>query len=696
MQARILGMVKPMSYALENTEREGVEGPIIRGIDAQNNNNELIASLDPSCKTVTELMDYAVGKYGDMNSLGQRKVIKVHSEKKEVTKMVNGEEQKEMKEWKYMELSAYEYMTYKEVKAFTTAVGAGLRHLGFKAKDKLTIFADTSRDWILVAHGALRQNLTVTTAYATLGEDGLTHSMNECEVPVLFTNAELLPIVLKVAPRVNTLTTVIYNGEPSSDILEQIKASKPGMKVMTLNDVAELGMGNPVEPVNPTPDDIACIMYTSGSTGPPKGVIILHRNIVAAVGAAGTILTRCLEDTTNDVYLAYLPLAHILEFTVEHTAMAVGLCLGYGSPRTLTDASVRNCKGDIRELRPTVMAGVPAVWETIRKGILTKIKGSSSIVQKVFHMAYNLKWQLIQAGLPTGILDAIVFKKIKDQTGGRLKFALSGGAPIPRATQEFLSICLCQIVGGYGLTESTGVIAVQNPGRATLGQIGRVGPPVGCCEIKLVDVPEAGYRSTDKPHPRGEIWVRGGQIMTGYYKQPQLTSETMSGEWLMTGDIGEIQSDGSLAIIDRKKNLVKLANGEYIALEKMEAVYNTSSYVQSLCLHADSEQTFPVAIVVPAEQAIRNLAEEKNLIDNPQGTELQNIVSIKEIQKTLHEDLISVGKKGGLKGTELIGASTVVAETWTAENGFLTAAQKLKRKDIIKKYQAEINKMYSK
>ena len=197
-------------------------------------------------------------------------------------------------------------------------------------------------------------------------------------------------------------------------------------------------------------------------------------------------MTRCLPDATKDVYPAYLPLAHILEFTVEHAAMTVGLSLGYGSPRTLTDASVRNCKGDIRELRPTVMAGVPAVWETyvyslscfhrqlgrsitkahtlitlitfrsIRKGILNRIKDSSPTVQKVFHMAYAMKWRLIQAGLPTGFLDTIVFNKIKEQTGGRLKFALSGGAPIPRETQEFLTVCLCQLIGGYGMTESTG------------------------------------------------------------------------------------------------------------------------------------------------------------------------------------------------------------------------------------------------
>ncbi|TPX31236.1 hypothetical protein SmJEL517_g05365 [Synchytrium microbalum] len=670
---------------------EGQEGGTRRGNVARDNGGELVTSISPNVKTIVDVLDYATNKYGDQESLGQRNVIRVISESKEITKVVGGQEVKEMKEWKYMELSGYEWMSYKDVKSYTVAVGCGLRKLGFKAKDKLTLFADTSRDWILMAHGSLRQNLTITTAYATLGEEGLTHSMNECEVPVLFTNAELLPIVLKVIPRVPTLTTMIYNGEPTPEMLKKVHDVMPSLKIISLTELYELGKANPVEPVNPTEDDIACIMYTSGSTGPPKGVIILHRNVVATVGAAAKILDVVLSG--RDYYLAYLPLAHILEFAVEHTAMAVGCSLGYGSPRTLTDASVRNCKGDIRELRPTLMAGVPAVWETIRKGILARVKEGSPTVQKIFHWAYKMKWSLIQAGLPTGLLDAIVFNKIKDGTGGRLKFALSGGAPIPRETQEFLSVCLCQIVGGYGMTESTGVISVQQPGRSTYGVLQRVGPPAGHCEIKLVDVPDAGYRSTDKPHPRGEIWVRGGQIMTGYYKQPQQTAETMSGDWLMTGDIGEWQADGSLAIIDRKKNLVKLSNGEYIALEKLESIYRTSGYAHNLCLHADPEKSFPIAIIVPVEKPLRDHATANNLFPGKEPS-LEDLVEHPAIKKLVFQDLVDRGKKAGLKGSELVGASTIVADEWTAENGLLTAAQKLKRKDIVRKYKDEIKTMY--
>ena len=158
----------------------------------------------------------------------------------------------------------------------------------------------------------------------------------------------------------------------------------------------------------------------------------------------------------DDTFLAYLPLAHVLAFTVDHVIMFWGVSMGYGSPRTLTDASVRNCLGDIREFKPSLMIGVPAVWESIRKGVLAKVHAGSPTVQKVFNAAFKAKVWLMNKHLPTGLLDTTVFNKIKQQTGGRLRYALSGGAPISRETQEFLSATLCPILQGYGMTETCG------------------------------------------------------------------------------------------------------------------------------------------------------------------------------------------------------------------------------------------------
>ncbi|CAG8676465.1 7464_t:CDS:2, partial [Cetraspora pellucida] len=389
----------------------------------------------------------------------------------------------------------------------------------------------------------------------------------------------------------------------------------------------------------------------------------------------------------EDSLITYLPLAHVLEFTVEHVCIWWGITLGYGNIRTLTDASVRNCAGDIREFKPTLMVGVPAVWESIRKGVLSKVNASSPTVQRIFNAAYKAKGWLLNKELPTKPLDVMVFNKIRQQTGGRLRLALSGGAPLSKETQEFLTIALCPVLQGYGMTETCGMCAILTP-----EQFGYncVGAPVPCLEIKLVDVPDAGYCSTN-PIPQGEILIRGPCIAKGYYKNEQATKETYTDDgWLQTGDIGEWKENGTLCIIDRKKNLVKLSNGEYIALEKLESIYKSTLYVSNICVCANSFQNKPVALIYPIEAQINNLAKEKDL-----GVkDFVELCTNKEIIASVLQACISQGKKAGLKPAELLGDVTLVPDEWTAHNGLLTAASKIKRKDIQTKYKAELDRMY--
>lgn len=175
---------------------------------------------------------------------------------------------------------------------------------------------------------------------------------------------------------------------------------------------------------------------------------------MSIVGGVDKLLGKWINE--HDSIMAYLPLAHVLEFLVENLCLYWGVTLGYGTVRTLTDASVRNCKGDIKEFRPTILTGVPTVWESIRKGILNTINSGSPTVRKVFERAFTTKAWLMERGLPSPVLDKLIFSKIKDQVGGRLRFGLSGGAPISLETQKFLSVCLAPILGGYGMTESVG------------------------------------------------------------------------------------------------------------------------------------------------------------------------------------------------------------------------------------------------
>jgi long-chain acyl-CoA synthetase len=405
-----------------------------------------------------------------------------------------------------------------------------------------------------MAYSCYSQSLVITTAYDNLGVEALIFSLNEGEVTTLFTQGDLFSVVKKIGSQVASLKNIIYCGTVSEKELQDVK-STCGFDFYSMEELEQLGRQNPV-PINAAkPEDLCCIMYTSGSTGNPKGVMLTHENMIASITGGVTLLGSLFS--SEDVYLGYLPLAHVLEFLIENCCIFKGVAIGYGSPRTLTDQSVRNCKGDIRELRPTVMAGVPMVWETIKKGIVEKLDHVSPSKRSLFYGAIELKKKLLVLGLPTTILDKVIFKKIAEGTGGRLRAAISGGAPIAPETQMFLTCALCPLVQGYGMTETCGMMTVQ--GMTELCVPNSVGSPSTACEIKLVAC--NNYNPNGTP-PRGEVWVRGRNIMSGYYKQPKITQENITSDgWLMTGDIGEWREDGSLSIIDRKKNLVKLSHG---------------------------------------------------------------------------------------------------------------------------------------
>ena len=240
---------------------------------------------------------------------------------------------------------------------------------------------------------------------------------------------------------------VIYDGQAPELVLSKIKAAREGLAVYSLDALRELGRQQPLELAEsrtPSSDNVACIMYTSGSTGPPKGVVLKHSNLVAAVGSVISMVGHHLK--LDDTLLAFLPLAHIFEYVVELCFLFIGGCCGYGRVKTLTDQSVRNCQGDIKAFRPTIMAGVPAIWELIRKGILAQVINAGFIRKSMFNRAMAVK----KANVPVlkDVVDWIVFAKIRQATGGRLRLGVSGSAALSRETQEFLNLALVTVVQG--------------------------------------------------------------------------------------------------------------------------------------------------------------------------------------------------------------------------------------------------------
>lgn len=624
---------------------------------------DLISKPDPNISTTYELVRVSAQKYGNSKAMGSRKLVRTHQETKKVKKMVDGEEREVDKQWTFFELSGYEYITFSEYEKLTLQIGSGLRKLGLEKGDRIHLFAATSSYWLAMSHGAASQSLPIVTAYDTLGEEGLRHSMVATKAKLIFLDPHLLPTLTNVLKDAKEIKYVVWNDQNQikKEHVDKLTAAYPNVKILCFGDLRKLGEENPAEPVPPEPEDLCCIMYTSGSTGTPKGVPLKHRNVIAAVAGVSVVVQPFIGP--GDGVLTYLPLAHILEFVFENASLHWGSTMGYGNPKTLSDASVRNCNGDIREFKPSVLVGVPAVWENVKKGIIGKVNGGSAIVRNLFWGALWAKNALMSWGLPgSGILDAVVFKKIKEATGGRMKLCMNGGGPVAKDTQRFISMAICPMIIGYGLTETTAMGTLQNPMEWTSESIGAMPASV---EAKLVDFPDAGYFATNKPNPQGEVWLRGPSIMDGYYENDKETKEAMTEDgWFKTGDIGEWDSNGHLKLIDRKKNLIKTLNGEYIALEKLESVYRSAHVVANICVYADDSKAKPVAIIVPNEPVLKKLAQSNGI----EGATIEELVHNKKLNGAVLKELQAAGRSGGLAGIEIIEGVVLSDEEWTPQN----------------------------
>ncbi|XBW38009.1 hypothetical protein QEN19_003594 [Hanseniaspora menglaensis] len=677
------------------------------------NFNKTTVSKPPgmSCDTVYGFIEECLTKSGNRNVIASRPLIDIHDEEKIIMKKVDGKEVETKKTWQFFELGDYKYQTGSQLLDHIINYGKGMVKLGLKPNcdEKAHIFASTSADWMRTFMAAQSQAIPVVTAYDTLGESGLIHSLNQTESKLVFTDNALLSKLLVPVTKCSNIKYIIYaekidsndkrhNGKlykDAFDAVNKLKELRPDIVIMSKEEVVALGVENKdaIDTCPPSPETVSCIMYTSGSTGDPKGVVLTHKNIVTGLGGISVCVDKTIVNE-NDRIIAYLPLAHIFELAFELICFYWGGVLGYAGVKTLSDTSVRNCSGDMKTFKPTIMVGVAAVWEQVKKGILAQIQNQPPMTQKIFWAAYYAKLKCEKYKIPIipSIIANVIFKKVKQATGGNIRLMLNGGSPISLDAQEFITNLIGPMLIGYGLTETVANTTIVSPNAFELGVCGQL---TGAIKAKLVDVVDLNYFAKNN---EGEIWITGGSILKEYFLNDKETEEAIyidpetKERWFKTGDIGTWTSTGQLKIIDRKKNLVKTLNGEYIALEKLESIYRANAFIENVCVYADQSKVKPVAIVVPNVKKCGAKAIELGLIKDED--ELSHVLTNKKLTSFVLQELLKSGKSHGLAGIELVLDVVLFDGEWTPESGFTTSAQKLQRKKILEHVKDQVEAVY--
>jgi len=632
--------------------------------------------------TMERLFNFSYEKYTTKSCLGTREVLGEVKER-----------QADGKVFSKLQLGDYLWMDYVQLNSKAEHFGKGLRELGIKPRDKIVLYANTCADWMVSAVAAFKHSIAVVTIYTNLGEEGVEHGISQTDATAIVVSQELLPTLMSVLPKCPSVHHVII-------IPDHNAAPTPPPAYLTtfhkVADVVALGSTSSTPNSPPDPQDSAIIMYTSGSTGVPKGVVMTHKNLIHAMfSLVPTVCDSIQKAQANDKYIAVLPLAHVLELLAENVMMVMGIPIGYSSVKTFTDSGTglaKGTKGDSTVLRPTIVCVVPLVLDKIFKGIKSKVSSRGQFFNKLIDTCYKYRLKWIRSGHDTPIMNALIFKKFKASVGGNLRILLSGGAPLAPDAHDYCRTMLgITLMQGYGLTETCATGCLPDGHDMSTG---RVGAPPQDVDLRLVNWEEGGYTVNDAEGPRGEIVIGGGHVAKEYYGMPEKTKEEFfmdnGKRWFKTGDVGHMMPDGTIKIVDRKKDLVKLQGGEYVSLGKVESLLKIHPAVENICVSADSSKNYCVALVVPGQEYLESLAAELNL-----GNMSRDNLCVDEKIVTAYVRVIGQhGKAQRLGKFEIPRAVFLVSEVWTPESGLLTAAMKLKRKSLEAAFSAEIVGMY--
>eukprot|EP00922_Rhytidocystis_sp_ex-Travisia-forbesii_P060311 GHVS01089412.1.p1 GENE.GHVS01089412.1~~GHVS01089412.1.p1 ORF type:complete len:675 (+),score=66.49 GHVS01089412.1:99-2123(+) len=588
----------------------------------------------------------------------------------------------------------YEWISFKQLRSRVISVGSSLLNLNIAAEQTFDIPGDAKyprtyrflginsknrEEWTILDLACNAFGITSVPLYDTLGDEATEFIMNETKLQTVCADRSCVDHLLKNCSRL-TVKKIICFDEITSEEKELASAGS----VELIDYASLLHPSQEQVPVEQKEEFVTTICYTSGTTGNPKGVVLTNAGFLATHAGA---LQRddMFKAGRGDVHMSYLPMAHVYERMAQFYFLLQGAAIGFYSGDTL------KLMDDLQVLRPTIFLSVPRLYMRIVDKVESSVGDKGRISQWLFNAGMRSKLHYYRTANTTthALYDKVVFAKVQKLLGGRLRVLTTGSAPLEKGLQEKLS-CLfsCNMLEGWGMTETYALACCQGTGDCVKGTVGGF---VGSLEFRLQSIPEMQYDAENKEKPRGELMVRGPSVFNGYFMNPEETTKTLDAEgWFRTGDVVEVRDRGAVKVIDRKKNIYKLAQGEYVAPEKIEGVYGQAHLIAQIFAHGKFEKACMVAVVVPDDEAVQRWAIKNGKPTKP----LSEHVKDSDLNREIMREMKDVSK-GKLKGFEEVKGIYLTPELFSIDNLLLTATFKIIRHKAKQVFEKEIDELYA-